>query len=379
MRIALVGPTHPLKGGVAAHTTETARHLARAGHDVVLQSWSRMYPGFLYPGEQEVPTGAGPDVPPFDPVRRDLRWYDPLGWWTAGARLRGYDRVVLVSVVPVLVPALLTIAASVRRGRRARRGGRARVVAIVHNVDPHETHPGGARLIRRLLRTVDAALVHSPDQARLARAAGVRAVVTAALPPHPPGGVPDPAGRAAALARPVPAEGDPVRVLALGIVREYKGFDLLLAAAGEVPGVTVTVAGELWGEAGRRVRARATDPAVRERVRLRPGYVPGEQVPGLLAGHDVLALPYRHATASQNAGLAHAHGLPVLATTVGTFAEHVADGVDGLLVPPSDVPALAAALAELCVPGRLAALRAGLPDLDLEAPWRAYVAAVTSA
>jgi glycosyltransferase involved in cell wall biosynthesis len=106
--------------------------------------------------------------------------------------------------------------------------------------------------------------------------------------------------------------------------------------------------------------------------------VPGIDVPGLLAAHDVLALPYRHATASQNVFLGHAHGLPVLATTVGTFAGEVRDGVDGLLVPPGDRPALVAALTRLVAPGTIEALRAGLPELDIEAPWAEYVHALVT-
>jgi glycosyltransferase involved in cell wall biosynthesis len=113
-------------------------------------------------------------------------------------------------------------------------------------------------------------------------------------------------------------------------------------------------------------------------VQVRPGYVPGVDVPGLLAEHDVLALPYRHATASQNVFLAHAHGLPVLATTVGTFPDEVRDGVDGLLVPPDDVQALTFALTRLAGPGTLRALRAGLPDVDVEAPWVEYVKVLTT-
>jgi glycosyltransferase involved in cell wall biosynthesis len=99
----------------------------------------------------------------------------------------------------------------------------------------------------------------------------------------------------------------------------------------------------------------------------------------LLAAHDVLALPYRHGTASQNVLLGHAHGLPVLATTAGTFAADVTDGVDGLLVPPDDAAALAGALRTLREPGALERLRHGVPDVDVRAPWQAYVAALTGA
>ncbi len=369
MKIALVGPTHPYKGGVASHTTQTAHELQAAGHDVRLVSWSRLYPERLYPGEQAVP-GGGPDLPPFAGTVRPLRWDRPWSWWSTGRSLRAFDLVVVVVVVPVQVPALLTLVRSVRRGPRP-----PRVVVIAHNVVPHETHPGGPWLMRRMLTAADAVVVHSPEQARLARELGVDSVTVAPLAAHLPGGVPDPSATRRAPDRPADA---PLRVLTLGMVREYKGYDLLLKAARAVPGVSVTIAGEQWGEAGARVRELAADPALAGRVDVRPGYLPGADVPALLAGHDVLALPYRHATASQNVVLGHAHGLPVLATRVGTFADDVRDGVDGVLVEPGDVEALAAGLRRLTEPGVLAGLRSGLPALDLRTPWAEYVRALTT-
>jgi glycosyltransferase involved in cell wall biosynthesis len=377
VRVALVGPTHPYKGGVAAHTTQTAHELAAAGHEVTLVSWARLYPDRLYPGEQAIPDG-GEDLPPFPGTVRPLRWDRPLSWWRTGATLRDCDLVVIVVVVPVQVPALLALVRALRRGRAKSRPGQ-RVVVLAHNVVPHETHPGGAYLMTRMLRAADGVLVHSGRQAELADGLGAHGVVVAELPPHLPGGLPSPSGRAAALARPAPGPDDPLRVLALGIVRRYKGFDLLLEAARQVPGVHVTIAGEQWGDAGEEVRRAAAVPELRDRVRLVPGYVPAPEVPVLLAANDVLALPYRHGTASQNVLLGHAHGLPVLATTAGTFAADVTDGVDGLLVPPDDAAALAGALRRLREPGALERLRRGVPDVDVRAPWQAYVAALTGA
>jgi glycosyltransferase involved in cell wall biosynthesis len=107
------------------------------------------------------------------------------------------------------------------------------------------------------------------------------------------------------------------------------------------------------------------------------GYVPGAQVPELLRDHDVLALPYRDATGSQNVRLAHAYRLPVLATTVGTFGDQVRDGKDGLLVPPGDVAALAGALRRLQEPGELKSLRDGIRPVDLDGPWRVYLNTLT--
>ena len=167
-----------------------------------------------------------------------------------------------------------------------------------------------------------------------------------------------------------------MRLLSLGIVRDYKGVDLLVEAMREVEGVRLTIAGELWGEAGRRVRELATDPRLRGRVEVHGGYVPAERIAGLMARHDVAALPYRSATASQNVLLARRHALPVLATSVGTFPAQVRDGVDGLLVPPSDREALVAALRRLAEPGAVEALAAQVREPDLTGPWANYVGAL---
>jgi glycosyltransferase involved in cell wall biosynthesis len=364
VRVAVVGPTHPFKGGVAAHTTELAHRLSAAGHDVDLVSWSHLYPRLLYPGEQHVPGGA-PDVPVYPRTTRRLSWSRPLSWWRAGRRLRDRDLVVLVHVVPAVVPAHLVLLRALGRAP-----GRPATAAVVHNVLPHEPHAGAEGLVRRLLHAVDRVVVHSDEQAEVARGLAPTADVRVApLPPHLPGGPPAPR---------TPYEG-PTRLLALGIVREYKGVDLLLEALARVPGPTLTVAGELWAEAGRRVRRLAGDPRLRDRVEVREGYLPASQLPALLAAHDVLALPYRSATGSQNALLGHRHGLVVLATRTGTFPADVRDGVDGLLVDAGDVDALVVAVTALADRTVVQRLREGVTPPDLDTPWQPYLDALVHA
>jgi glycosyltransferase involved in cell wall biosynthesis/SAM-dependent methyltransferase len=378
LRVALVGPTHPFKGGVATHTTTLAHELAEAGHDVSLVSWSHLYPSALYPGEQSVP-GGSPDVLPFPRTLRVLSWARPDTWLRAGRRLRDVDVIVVVHVIPAVVPAHLAVlrAAGVGRGgaggtaapgaRRRRRG--PRTVVLAHNVLPHEGHPGDRQLMEALLRRVDAVVVHSDEQASLAASLGATHVKELDLPPHLPGGGPAP--------RPERQDGDTdVRLLSLGIVRDYKGVDLLVDALRDVAGIRLTVAGELWGDAGRRVRELAADPRLRGRVEVHGGYVPADRIPGLMASHDVVALTYRTATASQNALLGRGHGLPVLATSVGTFPDQVRDGVDGLLVPPDDREALVAALRRLAEPGAVERLRDQVCPPDLSGPWANYVGGI---
>jgi glycosyltransferase involved in cell wall biosynthesis len=356
VRIAIVGPAFPYKGGGAHHTTELAHRLAAEGHDVTLESWKAQYPSFLYPGEQTIST---PEGVPFPGTRHGLAWYRPDGWFRTGRRLRSFDLVVLVVLSPVQVPAYLGIAYGLGRGG-------PRLVALCHNVLPHERKPYDVPLMRRLLRRVDGALVHSAQQARLARdLAPGTPVLTADLPAHlptPPGGTPV-----------VVPDAEPAgNLLFFGMVRPYKGLDVLLRALARLDGVRLTVAGEFWGgEEG--TRSLISSLGLSDRVTLRPGYVPASDVPGLFADADALVLPYRTATASQNVFMAYEHGIPVIATRAGTLADHVREGIDGVVCEPDDVDSLTDALRRFYAPGEATRLRAGVKPVDAEPHWALYL------
>ena len=118
MRIALIGPAHPYKGGGARHTTELARWLAEAGHEVVLESWIRQYPAGLYPGGRQMVDV--PDGEPFPGTRRDLSWRNPAGWVAAGRRLRGQDLIVFALLIPPqAIPYLAIMAGCAAAGQAA--------------------------------------------------------------------------------------------------------------------------------------------------------------------------------------------------------------------------------------------------------------------
>ena len=358
MRLAIVGPTHPYKGGVAQHTTRLAHQLAAAGNEVELVSWSAQYPKLLYPGQQKV---AIPEQPVFPRTSYSLSWRWPFGWWRTGRRLsREADAVVLVLVTPVQAPALATIARALR--------GRARTIVLCHNVLPHERRAVDKGLVRSLLSRVDAVLVHAESEAATARSLTDVQVVTSPLPPP----------LLFATGSDVPsAVGRPVvhSLLFFGIVRPYKGLDVLLHALKETPDVRLVVRGEFWG-GSEHTRALLSELGIADRVDLREGYVAAEEVPVLFASADALVLPYRTSTASWNASLGHEHGIPVVATRVGTMAEQVRDGVDGLLCEPDDPTALAACLRRLYEPGVLEDLRAQVRAPPGDKQWAAYVEVV---
>lgn len=363
MRIAIIGPTYPFKGGGAQHTTELAHRLRDIGHDVVIESWKAQYPAFLYPGRQTIDS---PEGEPYPDTRRELDWRRPDGWIRCGSRSRGADVVILAVLSPVQVPAYLGVlyGCSHRSRNPARRGG-PKVVALCHNVLPHERKQYDEPLMKALLGRVDGVLAHSEQQATLARALTDAPVTVAALAPHLPTRSARPTGRREPLGR----------LLFFGIVRPYKGLDLLLRALARTPDVRLTVAGEFWGGL-EETEALIAELGLADRVDVRPGYVAADDVPDLFAQADALVLPYRSATASQNVWLGHEHGVPVIATRVGALADNVTDGVDGLLVEPGSVDALTDALKRFYEPGTAQRLREGVKAVDPEPYWAAYLDAL---
>lgn len=356
MRIVIVGPAFPYKGGGAHHTTELAHRLAGVGHEVVLESWKAQYPSFLYPGEQTI---SAPEGEPFPRTRRELAWYRPDGWLRAGRRFRSADLVIFVVLSPVQVPAYLGMLAGLGRGR-------TQTTALCHNVLPHERKPYDEPLMRRLFQKVHNVIVHSAREAAVATSLTGTPVTVAEMAPHfPERG----ATAAAETARDVRR-----RLLFFGMVRPYKGLDVLLRAlAAGPPDVSLTVAGEFWGDVS-ETKTLIESLGLADRVELRPGYVPAAGIPGLFADADALVLPYRAATASQNVALAFSHGVPVIVTRTGTLPDQVRDGIDGLVCEPGDVPSLTDAIKRFY--DDPAMYRTAIHPVDAQPLWDVYLAAL---
>lgn len=358
MRIAVVGPTHPFKGGVAQHTTVLAQRLVAAGHEVEIISWLRQYPQRLYPGQQTV---EQPEFDPFEPTVRALSWNRPDSWVRAARRLRDVDLVVFAHITPVQVIPYRVMIATLH-------GGRARTAVICHNVLPHERGRADAVLVSALLRGADLIVVHSEAQADEARHLTGKPIKVAQLAPFLPTG----------FVRRVPLVGEHRRLIFFGLVRPYKGLDVLLRALAAGPSdVRLRVIGEFWGGTAAMLQL-CHELDIADRVELRDGYVAAEEVPSLFSDVDALVLPYRTATGSQGVWTGFEFGVPVIATRAGHLADDIRDGVDGVVAEPDDVESLAGALKSFYAAGVPERLRAAVVPVDPQPYWSRYLEALTA-
>jgi len=367
VRLAIVGPIHPLRGGIALHTAEMARAARDRGHDVRVLSYARLYPDVFFPGRTQLDPDPEPPATAATPRAALIDSCLPWTWPRAAAWLSSWrpDAVVAQRWHPFFAPALATVAAPLRRAG-------ARIVWMVHNARPHE---GGLAAWRPLLtlgmRSGDVCLTHAESEVAVLRDLGVRATLRRTTHPAPSLHVAaaDPVVARRALGI---ADGEVV-FLFFGYVRAYKGVDVLLDAlarlAPEGPSWRAVIAGEWYVDRSTADRAVAAPPLA-GRVSLLDRYLPAEEAAALFAAADVVVLPYRAGTQSGVVPLAYAHGRGVISTRVGGLAEAVTDET-GLLVAPEDPAGLAAAMEQVRRGRRFAsaALEAALG----RARWAAFV------
>ena len=363
MRVVLVGPTHPYTGGIAQHTTRLARELEGHGHETVVESWRAQYPKALYPGTARVPDGV-PEIGVPSKVIERLAWYSPLSWWRAGRRHRTAD--VVAFSVPTPFHLLPYTVLRWGLGRTPHR------IALVHNVLPHEPGPADRFLMGLLLRQMTTVLVHSEKAKDEALSLGVapESIRVASLPSPWP---------AVSATRSPRRKKGPLRVLFFGTIRPYKGLDLALEALAMVPAAELTIRGEPWGDV-QDIWALIDRFGVRNRVDFVPGYVRSAELDDIFAEVDVLLLPYRSGTGSIVREVGFRYGVPVIATRVGSIAEGIMDGVNGLTIEAGSAHAIAEALREAGKPGRLKTWRTNIEATASaeQSAWERYVEAVVS-
>ena len=254
-------------------------------------------------------------------------------------------------------------------------GDRPPAVAVVHNPVDHDAGITQKLAARLVLSRCEGLFTHARALADLL-ARDYPAIPRSAhpLPATASGTLPDQAVARRRLGLP------PAGRLAVfaGLIRPYKGVDLLLEAVAQLPADSdwrLVVAGEAWGGLGDRLRRRAARPDLADRVTLDLRWQSEDELRTLLGAADLVILPYRDGSQSAMAPLVLGYGLPVLSTRVGGLPEVVEDGVAGLLVEPGSVEALTAALDALGLP-RLGSLAAGARRTASRLSWDGYAAAL---
>ena len=235
--------------------------------------------------------------------------------------------------------------------RRAPSGARRPLVLTAHDILPREPRPGQRAAQRRLYDRFDAIVVHSEaGRARLTEELGLAPEHVHVIAHGAFAHLTDAPGDPAAAAAEASSAGERPVVLCFGLMRPYKGIDLLLEAWDGIEDA------ELWIAGMPRMDISALRAAAPPSVRFVARFIDDTELPAYFRRADLLVLPYREIDQSGVLFTALAFGKPLLLSDVGGFPEVAATGA-ARTFPAGDAAALAAALRELLgSPAALAAL-----------------------
>lgn len=338
-RIIIVGPAYPYRGGIADFNERLAREFQREGHEVIVYTFTLQYPGFLFPGKTQYSTSPAPgDLT----IVRKVNSVNPLNWIKVGREIRCQhpDMVMLRFWLPFLAPCLGTIARIIRKDRRIR------VVSLLDNVVPHEHRIGDKVFARYMIKSVGGYVAMS--ESVLADAKSFDDTKPYALTPHPLyDNFGDKVSRDEAI-RHLCLDTDTRYILFFGLIRDYKGLDLLLSAFADRrlrgKNTKLIVAGEFYSNA-EKYEQLERELGVAEHIIWYKEFIPADQVRYFFAAADLVAQPYKTATQSGITQIAYHFERPMLVTDVGGLAEIVPHGKVGYVVKP-EVNAIADALVD---------------------------------
>ena len=327
-KVVIIGPGHPLRGGLATFNQRLAKEFIAQGNDCYICSFSLQYPSFLFPGTTQYSS---------EPAPADLKIYswvnsvNPLNWIKIGNRLKNQkpDLIVVRYWLPVMGPALGTIL------RRVKKNKHTQIVCIADNIIPHEHRPGDAAFTKYFLKSCDAFITMSGKVLEDLRQ--FEKTKPAQLVKHP---LYDTFGEIISKEEARKKLGlnnnEPI-ILFFGFIRKYKGLDLLFEAMSDEriknAGIKLLVAGEFYEDA-KQYEEQIDRLKIRDRLILKTDFIPDSEVQYYLCAADAVIQPYRNATQSGVTPLAYHFEKPMVVTNVGGLPSLVPDEKAGLVTEP---------------------------------------------
>ena len=330
MNIILLGTAYPFRGGLATFNERLARQLQAEGHQVEVITFTLQYPSFLFPGK----TQYSSEQPPTDlHITQRVNSCNPFNWLRVGHYIRRQQPDLLITCywMAFFAPCYSIIE------RIAKRNGKTGAIALVHNMIPHEPSILDKIFAPFFVRNTNGFVALSEsvvqDISRFDKAAKPKTSY-----PHP---IYDHYGEQmtkeeACLALNLNPENE--YMLFFGLVRAYKGLDLLLEAFGKVkdqlPKLQLIIAGEFYEDED-KYRTQIANNGLTDRVIVKNEFIADADLRKYFGAANLIAQPYKSATQSGVTQVAFHFEKPMLVTNVGGLGEIVHDHKMGYAVEPN--------------------------------------------
>ena len=324
MSIAILSPFYPYRGGIAQFSARLYDAL-KVNHEVKAFSFSRLYPSVLFPGKTQFVEHKHEATSL--PAERVLDSVQPFSYHETVRAIEKFQPDVLVIAywMSFFAPAYAYVAKRLKK--------KIKVIGLLHNALPHEPHFFDQPLARLFFNQCDAFVVMSDVVKRDLLA--LKPDATVCQTPHP---LYDHFGDRISTESSRQQLGvchDKKTLLFFGLIRDYKGLDLLIDAMNVLDDSTkLIIAGESYGSFD-KYQKQIDQSRANERIKVINCYIDDLDIPIIFSAADLLVLPYKSATQSGVLPIAYHFEVPVVATDVGGLTAAIATTGTGIVCRPT--------------------------------------------
>jgi len=342
MKITLIGTAYPYRGGLALYNERLMEEFQKQSNEVSINTFTLQYPSFLFPGETQFATWEKPNK---FPIKRTVNSINPFNWIKTGRSIKKQrpDIVIIKYWLPFFSPCFSIMSKIIKSNHHTK------VITIVDNIIPHEKRRFDTTLTNMFVRNMDGFVAMSKSV--FDDITKFNVMKPRVLCPHP---LFDNFGESIKkedAQKTLNLNPDDINLLFFGLIRGYKGLDILIEAMSderlkEFP-VKLLVAGEFYDDS-KRYYDRVKELSLEERIRFDARFIPDSEVKNYFCATDLVVQPYKSATQSGVTQIGYHFEKPMLVTNVGGLAEIIPNKKVGYVVDPK-AKSIANAIIDFCI------------------------------
>lgn len=325
LKIFIIGPAYPLRGGPAKFNENLCEELIMAGHDAQIISFSLQYPNFLFPGSSQFETNA--QAPKNIKIHSLINTINPFNWLKVAKFIKQQQPhfILFRYWLPFFGPSLGTIAKLVKH--------KTKVLALTDNIIPHEKRFGDKPFTNYFVKNCHGFIAMS--KAVLNDISKFTLNKNKVYSPHPMYETyGEQVSMSVARAR-LNLNANDKLILFFGLIRHYKGLDILLEAMAnediKKQNIKLLIAGEFYEDKKPYLDLIAKHH-LQNHIILHDKFIANEDVRYYFCASNLVAQTYRNATNSGVTMIGYYYEKPMLVTNVGGLVEIVPNQKCGYVV-----------------------------------------------
>lgn len=328
MNVVIIGPAHPYRGGIALFNERLALAFQEDHHTVEIITFNLQYPSILFPGKTQLSNDSAPENLK---ITQQINSINPFNWLKVGAEIKNQqpDLVIFSYWMPFMAPCFGTIASKIKGNTKSK------IIGLIHNIIPHEKRIGDNFLSSYFTKRVHGFVAMSDSVVRDLKTFTNKPITLTPHPLYDNFGDIRPKAEAKKL---LGLNPDFNYILFFGIIRKYKGLDVLLNAFADErlrnKNLKLLIAGEFYEDNTEYLNI-IKENNLTDDVIISDSFIPNTAVANYFCAADLVVQPYKHATQSGVTQIAYHFNKPMLVTDVGGLKEIVPNNVVGYITQPN--------------------------------------------